>query len=335
MCVGHTRFQAVAAVGLMALAGLPSGCGPNRSRSPIAQPLAHPAQQAPWEFAGVQGRKLSTDHYDVFTTTDSPGLRGGIAGFMEAARGQYVELTGLDPIVGEGGKLKVYLFGSRREWAALTTQIAGGASETVLRVQAGGYCYRGVCVFWDIGALPTYSVAAHEGLHQFLHHATRESLPQWAEEGLATQAEGFKVADGLVTFDPRQNLSRLNTLRNTILGERWRPASRLVAMTSMDNLKENAFAGAEYYSQLWALMLMIRTDETYNAGLRRLCRDAAAGRLGEALGFDRPQWAALQRNSAAYAAVVGPKVFTLYFDADLERFERRSHAYAKQLAQVR
>ena len=335
MCVGRSRFRAVAIFVLMGLMSLPFGCGADRTPLPTAQPLAHPAQQTPWRFAGVKGRKLSTDHYDVFTTTDSPGLQGGIAGFMEAARAHYVELTGLDPLVNEAVKLKVYLFGSRGEWAALTEKITGAAADTVLRVQAGGYCYRGVCVFWDIGALPTYSVAAHEGLHQFMHHATRESLPQWAEEGLATQAEGFKVANGLVTFEPRRNLSRLNTLRNTILGDRWRPALRLAAMTSMDNIEESPFAGGEYYGQLWALMLMIRNDETYNAGLRRLCRDAAAGRLGEALGFPRPQWVALQRKPAAYTAVVGPRVLVHYFDADLERFESKYRAYARQLAKLR
>jgi len=335
MDTGVRRSFGVAAV--VALAGLClfAGCGSNSSVGPMARPLAHPAHRKPWEFAGVKGLQLSTEHYDVFTTTKSAGLRGGIAGFMEAARAQYVELTGLDPAVDKRGKLKVYLFGSRNEWAALTQKIVGGASDTVLRVQAGGYCYGGICVFWDIGAMPTYSVASHEGMHQFLHEATRHDLPHWADEGFAVLAEGFEVADGLVSFDPMCNIGRLTTLRDTILVGKWRPVARLIAMTSMDNLAESPFAGAQYYSQLWAMMLMLRSDPTYNAGLQRLCRDAADGRLRQTLGFPAAQWAPLQRNGEAHAAVVGPRVFAHYIDADVEGFERKYVAFARQLAQIK
>ncbi len=264
--------------------------------------------------------------------------RDSLSGFLEAARTNYVHLTGLEPQVtaaqdSDLKRLVVYLFASRDEWANLTEQITGASSDTYLKVQRGGYCFAGKCVFWDIGPA-TFGVAAHEGMHQFLYHAVRDTLPIWAEEGLAVQSEGFAVRDGLVYFDAANNGSRMMTLRQTILQERWRPIDRLIAMSASDNVNESSMHGADYYSQLWALLLMIRQDPKYQAGLAHMLQDAAKGRLGAELGISPRAWSQIQHNSQAYTAVVGPKAFAHYIDSDLPAFEAKYHAFAKKLAKL-
>jgi hypothetical protein len=159
-------------------------------------------------------------------------------------------------------------------------------------------------------------------------------LPIWAEEGLASLAEGFRVRGGLVYFRPEDNNSRRMGLRKLILTGRWRPAERLIGMNAADNIQENPLQGGEYYSQLWALLLMIRSDSQYSAGLGRLLRDAADGRMNQALGFSPSAWAQLQRNPSAYTQVVGAKAFAHYIDADGARFERRYLAFSRKLAML-
>ncbi len=326
-----SKFGAV--VTALVAAALCVGCGAGRQNHLAAAPLSHPAQSRPWTFAGVRGQRLNTGHYLLFTTVDNPVLKGGIAGFMEAARANYVDLTGLaEAAVDE--KMKVYLFATRGEWALLTEKVTGAASETALKVQAGGYCYGGICVFWDIGVLPTFSTAAHEGMHQFLYHITKQGLPGWAEEGLAVGAEGFRISDGLVSFRPGGNNLRMTTLRKAILGGRWRPVDRLIGMSASRNINQSGRHAADYYSQLWALLLLIRSDPVYSDGLKRMCRDAATGNLGQALGYAPGPWAKLERNGQAYEALVGPKAFFHYIDADTERFEQRYLAFARQLAKL-
>jgi hypothetical protein len=327
----------------LALAFVVAGCTQDFKPAASTPPAvaSTPVRTESWARNGGAGYKLITDHYTVFTTLGPSSTRDGLNGFLEAARANYLKLTGLEGAAqpasathGVEKRLVVYLFASREEWASLTEQITGGASDTYLKVQRGGYCYAGTCVFWDIGP-STYSVAAHEGMHQFLYHSLRQTLPVWAEEGLAVQSEGYQMRNGLVYFDARDNGSRMMTLRQVMLQDRWRPADRLLAMSASDNVQESALYGADYYSQLWAMLLLIRQDPQYAAGLARMLNDAAAGRLGEALGIDGQAWARLQHNPQAYPAVVGPRAFAHYIDPNLPAFEARYRAFATELAKLK
>jgi hypothetical protein len=340
--ISHVRRFAAAAMLACLLPVVVPGCDlvSKPSAAPDSAVAATPVRTENWARNGGVGYKLLTDHYTVFTTLGPSSTRDGLNGFLEAARANYVKLTGLSGSQKSAAsaatadkRLVVYLFASRDEWATLTQQITGGASDTYLKVQRGGYCYGGTCVFWDIGP-STYSVAAHEGLHQFLYHALKQTLPIWAEEGLAVQCEGYQMRDGLVSFNARDNGSRMMTLRQVMLQDRWRPVDRLIAMSATDNVQENALYGADYYSQLWALLLLIRQDPQYSAGLARMMNDAAAGRLGEELGIDAQAWARLQHNAQAYTAVVGPKAFAHYIEPNSAAFEARFRAFAAELARL-
>ncbi len=317
---------------VLLLAGLLAGCGGGSTGQRFA--VDAPVQSAPWDFGGHGGQAFTTQHYRLYSTAE-PAFARSLAGFLEACNKHYVALTGLQSPATEGRV--VYLMGSRQQWAMLTAHATGPAARFYLQVDSGAYCHDGVCVLWDMGRLPTYSTAAHEGLHQFLHHALRQPLPSWAEEGLATQVEAFRLRPDEAVFNPADNTLRFTDLRKALHAGRWRSIEQLLNMDAGDNITQSHApnVGVDYYAQLWALLLMIRTDPTYAAGLERMLAAAAAGRLTAQLGLDDPALARHGGRTRLYNRHVGPAAFRHYIDADLDRFEQRYRRFANDLAGIR
>lgn len=315
-------------------AALLAGCGAQRPASPTVA-LAQPVERRPWSFGGIEGRRLRTEHYDVFTTSNVHARTERLARFLEAARGQYETMTGLaGPGADEQDHWAVYLLADRNQWAALTEQVVRERAGVYLRVESGGYSYAGVCVFWDISPVVTYVIAAHEGMHQFLYYRTRQGLPAWVEEGLATLAEGFSFDRNgdYVFFHPQRNTLRQEDLRRSILSGRLRRVEQLALMDAEDNATGRTDRAVEYYGQLWALLLTIYSDPQYAAGVRRMLADAGEGRLRDELGIPRAEWARLVRDAKLYNREVGRRALTHYIDADLSRLQARYEAHARRLA---
>ena len=298
-------------IAVVAAAAL-AGCS---SRTLPAGPTATmdiPVQQARWE-AGAGGQQITSAHYCVYTNSRNTLLVRYLPGFMEAAYRYYVELTGLadQPVGPLAGPMPVYLMNSREDWASLTTSVVGPAAGIYLSIQAGGYCYRGVCVFWDIGNLGTLTIASHEGLHQFFHHRLKSRLPTWVEEGMCTLAEGYEVQDNRVRFTPGKNLFRFRDLRVAIVDGHWMPLAKLLGSNPSQVLGGSADRTVGYYGQLWALASLIRSREPYRAGLARLLEDARTGKL--------------------QSPDAGAGLFTRYISDEMPAFERDYRAYAKTL----
>ncbi len=304
-----------------------SGCAPSPPPEPLGTSMIVPQRVEPW---GARGRQIHTDRYEIFTTLPSQNLTTLLPGFLEAAHENYLQLTGL-PSAPPADPWTVYLFANRQEWDALTRARIGQS----VPIEAGGYSYDGVCVFWNIGILPTLSVAAHESLHQFFHYRLVDRLPAWAEEGLCATAEGYDLVGTSVVFNPNRNLMRYADLRSTIGNhERWRDLESLLTLHSME-----AAAGAKtshqavgYYGQLWALLHYIRNTPRYRAGLHRLVRDAATGRLADVLLLEHDEHERLLANPLEYNRRVSLPLFVHYIDPDLEAFEKAYRAHAIRLA---
>ena len=307
---------------LAACAGLASCAGPT------ARPgfsLATEVRTSDWPAGGAGGAVLATSHYRLYTNTGNRTARECLPGFMERAREYYVELTGLRDTAANAEPMPIYFLGDRQAWAAFTEQITGPQSSVFLSIENGGYCYRDVCVLWDMGQFSTFSVAAHEGLHQFLHRHLQDSIPAWAEEGLCTQMEGYDLGARTVRFDAEQNLGRMTTLREALANGRWVPLRTLLPYDAGDFVARGQQA-PECYAQLWALILFIRSEPNYRAGLERLLADAAAGRLHAAL--------PTSAGGREYNQAVALPVFERYIDSDLRLFERRYRQYAEKLARL-
>jgi len=307
-----------------------AGCGPyGGPPDPEGARMVTPTTVAPWRFGDVRGRRIATAHYHIYTTAENRGLLEYLPGFMEAAHDHYLRLTGLAARDEQARPMPVYMFADRRQWAVMTERITRPNQELYLGIENGGYCFRGTCVFWDMQHLATLSVASHEGLHQFFHHRLREHIPAWAEEGLCVLAEGFMVQGSLVHFDPEANPMRLLDLRRAISGGRRMALSDLLSSDAGDHIRGSQARGPEYYGQLWALLRFIRSRSTYRAGLERMLRDAADGRLRQALNVPR-----LMGAGRSYNRAVSVPMFKHYIDADLPGFEARFRSYAKSLAKL-
>jgi hypothetical protein len=294
------------------------------------EPMAVAVRRLPWDNAETSGSQLLSDHYAIFTTSSNRVLVTYLPGFMEAAYRHYLLLTGLGDRPG-AQPMPIYVMASRQEWASLTESVVGkDQAGPYLSLQAGGYCHKGVCVFWDIGVMATFSVGAHEGMHQFFHHRLRDRLPMWLEEGLCATAEGYHVTDDRVAFTPQRNTIRFADLRTAIVQGRWIPLRKLLAMDSSDAVTGGTEKAVGYYGQLWALIQFLRQQPDYRAGMERLLADAEAGHLRQTLAeANQP---APSGGGRAYNRTVSQPLFVHYISGDLDGFDREFRAFATKLA---
>jgi hypothetical protein len=293
--------------------------------------MAVAVRRVPWDSPDTSGSQLITPHYSIFTTATDQALMTYLPGFMEAAYRNYLGLTSL-PERSSGEPMPVYMMASRQEWASLTESVVGKEQAgQYLSLQAGGYCHRGVCVFWDIGVLATFSVGSHEGMHQFLYHRLRNRLPMWLEEGLCTVAEGYHVESDRVTFTADRNTIRFADLRTAIVQGRWIPLRKLLAMDSSDAVTGGTERAVGYYGQLWALIQFLRSRPVYRSGMERMLADAAAGRFAAVLAeMGQPA----RGGGRAYNQAVSEPLFVHYISSEIGAFEKEFRAFATKLARL-
>ena len=309
-----------------------AGCQDAQSVS--ATPLTIEFVSKPWSGGSSAGRELLTTHYRILTTSRSPEILSYLPGFMEAAHENYLAITGLAPRQPPKPML-IYMMATRQEWAALTRSVVGQQWETYSAIQAGGYCHKGICVFWDSGGVAALAVASHEGLHQFLAYRVKEHLPMWFEEGLATLAEGYQIDGQAVRFTPERNPSRFADLRKAIVNDWWIPLEQLLAMDGGDAVKlwpPGRVVG--YYGQVWAMGHFLRSDPAYAVRRGRLLADAEAGRLHRALMLSPEGLRRLHQQGRAYNRAVSLPLFKHYITDDLAAFERRYKAHARSLVRL-
>ncbi|MCP4374830.1 MAG: hypothetical protein GY794_01415 [bacterium] len=318
---------------LMVLAAVLSGC--KNSATPVAStsyPLVIDHETRPWDTSHSKGQSLITDHYHIYTTIRRPPLCRNLPGVMEAAHRMYLDLTGLSDRPSQK-RMPMYVMATRAEWAALTSARLGKHAGPVLTITAGGYCYAGVCVLWDIGPRATLSVASHEGMHQFFAHRLVQSLPMWFEEGICVLAEGHNIYNGSLVFTPKYNPSRILALRNAIINGHWIETSELLPMDAGDAISSGrAEKAVGFYGQVWALSMFIRSVPKYNKGMQQMVSDAQDGRIHLAMGLTAEALAKLKRLGRAYNRTISTPLFKHYISSDLEAFEAGYLAFARKLA---
>ncbi len=332
MCRGggtsYNRGMQVRAVILGALMLGLAGCGavPQLHRS---APLTTEVRRSPWNSENSVGEQLNTKHYRIYTTAKRPTIINYLPGYMEAAHENYRRLTGLSERTYDKPSV-IYMMGSRQEWVVLTKNVIHAHRDIYLSIEAGGYCYKGICVFWDLGGRGTFSVAAHEGLHQFLYRRMRNHLPMWAEEGLCVSAEGHEITARSVRFTPDDNPFRFSSLRKAILREYWMPIRKLLPLDGGDLATGGTARAVGYYAQLWALSMFLRSHPVYGDGLKRMIEDAERGGFREELDIPPEQWRTLR--GRRYNRVVSAPLFRHYITDDLDDFDRQFEDFARRFA---
>ncbi len=293
-----------------------------RSLEPQADDKAFAAQ---FDHAQV----ISTAHYRIYTTTTDQNLLALLPQLMERARANYHQLTGLPQRDGEPGK--IYMLANRQQWAQVTRDLVGDEAPTYLSIQAGGYCYRGVGVFWDIGAATTMPVAAHEALHQFLASRVRDPLPMWLEEGLCVTAEGYELTAEGARFTPDDCWAHRYDLRNALARRHWLALRVLLPMDAGDAIAQGNERAVAYYAQLWALASYIRSVPAYRQGMERMIADAADGRLAQGAGRNAIAFALLKADGKKYNRTLSLLLFERYITRDTTGFEKGLRAHADKL----
>lgn len=323
---------------LIALAVAAAMAGCDKPQTLPSRSMMTSVEKSSWPTPFGTGTLYSTANYHIYSTVTRPALMAVAPGFMEAAHDYYRALTGLDALPYEDAapqdkRAPIYLVATRPQWAHLTSQLVHQNLQVYLSIDAGGFCYRDTCVFWDVGGLETLRLAAHEGLHQFFgrHHA---HLPIWLEEGMCVSAEGFDLRGGEVVFQPERNLLRMSTLRTALVRHRWIGIEQLVSMDGGDAVQNpRPGAAVEYYAQLWALTLYLQSRPETHAAIGKIIADCAAGKVAplELTPQDRD---AVTRDPTGRmpGKLRARQIFRKYISEDFEAFDKGYQAYAMKLA---
>ena len=286
----------------------------------------------PWENTYGPGLKLSTAHYEVFTTVLEPLMLRTVPGFLESAyRGYNDQLSKpIETIT----RFKVYLFATRRQWEDFTRSFAGEQASVFRKIKTGAYCLNGACVAYDIGGARTLTALGHEGWHQFNSQHFKYRLPSWLDEGVAMQFETSRYEQGVYHFDPAVNMQRLGALRETLDKTSRIPLRDLIAMSPGEVLATNqADAVMAFYGQSYALVRFLREAGfgRYYSCYHRMLLDALSGQwpLDESTGNvaqDRNLPRTLDWNRR-----VGLQVFEHYIGSNIEQLEQEYLAYCRRI----
>ncbi|MCA9298634.1 MAG: DUF1570 domain-containing protein [Phycisphaerales bacterium] len=319
---------------ILAAVGLAS-CRSSTERVPVAPGIVGAApvdvvvRREPWTFERREGQMIETRAHRIHATETSGYIMSRFPLFMEMALDHYV--SALTPLPMPEEKLRTFLFATRDEWASMTRQVMGRHASTYLRITKGGFASEGRAVLYDIGRRETFTIAAHEGWHQYVQATFVETLPCWLDEGLATYMEGYRwdTRHGATpVFLPWANLERHERLRDAAARGHLVSLRTLLNCTPQELLDESEYGALTYYAQVWALAHFLAEEEP--GALHAMLRDASEGRMARQVAeFTDPVLARRLLRSRK-----GDAVFQAYFGADLDAFEARYGAFIDRITRV-
>lgn len=285
-----------------------------------------------WENEYGPGLKLSTAHYEVFTTLLEPLMLRQVPGFVESAyRGYQGQLP--EPIE-TTTKFTIYLFATRKQWEDFTGSFAGARAALYCRIKAGAYYLNGACVAYNIGRERTFSVLGHEGWHQFNNRHFKFRLPSWLDEGIAMLFEVHRSEGGLFYFEAGRNPYRLGALKKTLINRNMIPLRELVAVNPGEVLAANeADAAMAFYGQSYALVRFLR-EEDYGKRLRNYHKMLLGGLRGDWPISEADKRTAADRNiprTVLWNRTVGPLLFEHYIGDDFYQIEDEYTAFCKKI----
>jgi len=285
-----------------------------------------------WQNGYGPGLKLTTAHYEIFTTVLEPLMLRRIPGFIESAyRGYNSQLPA--PIETKT-KFTIYLFAQRIQWEDFTKAFAGHRAELFCKIKAGAYYLNGACVTHNIGMKRTFSALGHEGWHQFNSRHFKFRLPSWLDEGVAMLFEASRYEGGIFYFEPAENTHRLETLKTTLVKKKHMPLRELTAINPGEVLaSDQTEAVTAFYSQSYALVRFLR-EAGYGKRLGRFRRLLFSGLRGDWPLSEADKKVAADRNiprTVGWNRVVGPHLFKQYISGDFDQIEREYLAFCRQI----
>jgi hypothetical protein len=285
-----------------------------------------------WNNRYGPGLKLTTAHYEIFTTLPEPFVLRGISGFIESAYRAYN--SQLPESIEIKSKFTIYLFANRRQWEDFTKSFADEQAEMFCKIKAGAYYHKGACVVYDIGLKRTFSALGHEGWHQFNGRCFKFRLPSWLDEGMAMLFETHGSHGGLFYFEPTENTYRLDGLKRTLTKNKMIPLEELIAMNPGDVLAtDETKAVTAFYSQSYALVRFLQEAGygRWRGVYRRLLLDGLTGdwaldKVNKKIATDRNT-----PKTVLWNRIVGRGLFEDYISDDFEQIEKEYLTFCRQI----
>jgi len=286
-----------------------------------------------WQNEYGPGLKITTAHYEIYTTLFNHAMLSKIPRFVETAYQAYN--SQLPEPVETTVKFPVYVFADRSQWEHFTRTFAGEQARMFYKIKAGAYCHNDACVAYDIGPKRTFLALGHEGWHQFNGRVFRYRLPSWLDEGVAMLFEEHKIDDESIYFIPSQNGYRLKSLGETLAKNKIIPLRELTAINPGQVLATDETEDVmAFYSQSYALVRFLReADSGRRMGIyQRLLADGLWGNwpldeVSKEVAIDRNKPRTILWNH-----IVGTLLFQKYVGEDFERIEKEYLAFCRQIA---
>ena len=278
----------------------------------------------PWDGWQNPGLKITTEHYEIYTTLFEPRVIRDIPAFLENCCKSYSKM--IPGRTKTTAKFPVYLFAGRSQWEAFTLEHAGSQAAMYLQIQSGAYYLNGACVAYDIGTDRTFRVLGHECWHQFADRVFQLRLPSWLNEGIAMQFETYTYdKDGQCRFEPAKNNYRLVKLKQALMNEKTIPLEKLLGENPAQAFADsNDGAVTTFYSQCYALIRFLCESDYENsfAGFCGILNDGLTGSWpieaeNKIIAADRRIML-----TAGWNKAVSCEMFRHYVDSDLEKAEK-------------
>jgi len=288
-----------------------------------------------WENEYGPGLRLTTAHYEIFTTLLEPLMLRRVPGFVESAyRGYNSQLP--RPIE-TGSKFTIYLFADRWQWEDFTKAFTGEQAELFCKIKAGAYYYNGACVAYDIGRKRTLFALGHEGWHQFNSRHFKFRLPSWLDEGVAMLFEAHGTEQEVFYFEPAENMYRLKTLKKTLITNKMMPLKELIAINPGEVLAtDETEAVMAFYAQSYALVRFLR-EAGYGKRLGIYHQLLQGGLRGDWPLSEVSKRIAIDRNiprTILWNRIVGLLLFEQYIGDDFDQIEKEYLAFCRQIVET-
>jgi len=285
-----------------------------------------------WENEYGPGLKITTAHYEIFTTLLDPPMLQRVPGFVELAyRGYNSQLP--RPIE-TGTKFTIYLFNDRQQWEDFTRTFAGDEAKLFYKIKAGAYYHNGACVVYNIGRERTFFVLGHEGWHQFNGRHFKFRLPSWLDEGVAMLFEAQGTQEDAFYFEPAENVYRLNALKKTLINNKMMPLKELIAVNPGEVLAtDETEALMGFYGQSYALVRFLR-EADYGKRLDIYRRLLQGGLRGDWPLDEVSKKIAIDRNvprTIVWNRIVGLLLFERYIGDDFDQIEKEYLDFCMQI----
>ncbi len=286
----------------------------------ITAGCAHPGRVNPsqawfvsWTGEGIQGRRITTAHFEIISTVVDDEFERGLPGFLERAYAEYEKtLPGVRPV---DERLTTYVFGLRDEWTRFTRTHYPLRLEVYARIRSGGFTEGTTAASFYVSRGVTLATLAHEGWHQYVNARVDRPIPAWINEGLACTFESFDLDHGAPRFKPRRNAFRINSLREAIQRDTLIPLAEMLDTDAGEVILSDRTKNTDtYYAQAWALITFLRygAGGRYASAFKRMMGDVASGSFHVRISAAR-----LTSADKTYGAMPisdGRAAFVAYFD---------------------